>query len=104
MALSKPFVLLLGYATDTQREQVQTLVKEHANGWWHHVPDAWIVGGHDHKFWANTVGPILSGTAARLLVLELPHETSQRMFAQRGRASRSSLDWLWKTYYGRPRP
>jgi len=104
MAISKAFVILLGYASDEQRERVQALVKEHANGWWHHMPDAWIAGGNDHKFWGNTMAPVVAGTSARVLVLRLPDEESERMFAQRGTVPRGSLDWLWKTYHGRPRP
>lgn len=104
MADNKMFLLYLHDANDAHREAVQAIVKKHANGWAHHLPDLWIAGGHDHTYWADLVKPVLSLSDAGLLVLELPREKSKRMFAVRGKNPSRMLDWLWSTYYGRERP
>lgn len=104
MTLTKAYIVSIGYATDAQRNTVQAAIKANANGWWHHLPDTWIVGGHDHTFWADLVEPLLAGTRARLLVLELPRDANARMFAVRGGLNSNARKWLWETYYGKPYP
>jgi hypothetical protein len=104
MALMPAYTLALGGASDSQREAVQALVKAHANGWWHNLPDVWIVGGHNHKYWADLIHPVLASSTARLLVLELPRDPSTRTFAYRGPFPRTTRDWLWKTYLDRVSP
>jgi hypothetical protein len=104
VTLTKAYIVAIGYATDAQRNAVQAALKANANGWWHHLPDTWIVGGRDHKYWADLVQPIVVGTKARVLVLELPRSESDRMFAARGDLNRNGQKWLWETYYGKPYP
>jgi hypothetical protein len=105
MTLTKAFIISIGYATDAQRNAVQAKVKANAQGWWHHLPDLWIVGGHDHTYWAELIKPDVTGTTARLLVLELPASgENNRMFAVRGQFNKNARKWLWETYYGKPYP
>jgi len=104
MALKKAFVVALGNASDAQRQAVQAIVKTHADGWWHNLPDVWIAGGHTHTYWADLIHPVLALSSARLTVLELPRSLDHRMFATRGSFPATSGDWLWKTYYGRDKP
>src|SRR4051812_33387056 len=104
MALHRGFTLALGNATDAQREAVQAIVKAHANGWWHNLPDVWIVGGQTHKYWADLISTVLAGSPAQLLVLKLPRSEAERMFAHRGPLPKVSSDWLWKQYYGQDPP
>jgi hypothetical protein len=103
MADNQMFLLYLHDATDEHREAVQEIVKAHANGWSHHLPDIWIAGGHSHKYWANLIAPVLALSDAGLLVLKLPKEKSERMFASRGNNPDRMLDWLWATYHGKER-
>ncbi len=108
MSVSPAFVIMLGNITAPQRNAAHELIKKDANGWWHHLPDVWIVGGHGHKHWADLLAPIINGTPGKLVVLELPRDHAERMFAQRNggqwvKAEESSR-WLWETYYGRPKP
>lgn len=101
---NRMFLLYIHDATDDHREAVQAIVKEHANGWAHHLPDVWIAGGHDHTYWANLIKPVLALSDAGLLVVELPRDKGQRMFAARGKNPEKMLNWLWSTYHGKPRP
>ncbi|HEU4462581.1 MAG TPA: hypothetical protein VFR75_08310 [Solirubrobacterales bacterium] len=98
------FLLYLHDASDEHREAVQEIVKTHATRWSHHLPDVWIAGGHDHKYWANLISPVLALSDAGLLVLKLPNEKGKRMFATRGNNPDRMLDWLWSTYHGKERP
>lgn len=98
------FLLYLHDGTDSHREAVQQIVKTHAAHWAHHLPDVWIVAGHDHKYWANLIHPVLALSNAGLVVLELPRAKDERMFALRGNNPNRMIDWLWETYYGEPRP
>lgn len=95
-------VLFLHDATDAHREAVQQIVKAHASCWWHHFPDLWIAGGHSHLYWADLIEPVLALSRAGLIVLELPRDSSQRMFATRGANPAGMAEWLWEIYYGRP--
>lgn len=104
MAVAPAYVVALGNATDAQRQAVQAIVKAHANGWWHNLPDVWIVGGQTHSYWADLIKPVLATSAARVMVLELPRSLDHRMFATRGPLPPSSSTWLWKSYYGRDKP
>jgi hypothetical protein len=101
--MPRAYLVALGYATVQQRNAVQAKVKEHALGWWHEMPDVWIVGGQSHKFWADLLGPLVTGTTARLLVLQLPDEQNHRMFAVRNTPVEANK-WLWETYFDRPFP
>jgi hypothetical protein len=98
------FLLYLHDASDEHREAVQQIVKTHADGWAHHLPDLWLAEGHDHKYWGDLIAPVLALSEAGLLVFELPRERDHRMFATRGKNPNHMLDWLWSTYYGKPRP
>jgi hypothetical protein len=104
MTANTAFVIALGNASDAQREAVQAIVKAHADDWWHNLPDVWIVGGQSHTYWGDLIKPVLALSQARVLVLELPRDKNQRMFATRGKLPGDALDWLWKTYFGRDRP
>lgn len=104
MADTKMFLLYLHDAEDRHREAVQQIVKAHAQGWAHHLPDIWIAGGHNHAYWGDLVAPVLALSNAGLVVLELPQQKSQRMFALRGQNPKAFGDWLWATYFGQPRP
>lgn len=99
MASRSWFVISIGYASDLQRNAIHSAIKSHAPGWWHHLPDTWIVAGHNHKYWGDLVQPILATTPATALVLELPRNPEQRMFASRGPFDQSAKDWLWRSYY-----
>ncbi len=96
-------MIALGGA-DGQRETVSELVEEHAKGWWHFLPDVWIVGGYDHKYWGELLRPVVEPASANLLVLELPREKDARMFAVRGSYATTADNWLWEFYHGRPIP
>lgn len=98
------FLLAIGPSSDDQRNAVQSIVRAHANGWWHHLPDVWIVGGHDHTYWGNLIKPVLAMSGTKLLVLELPRTVEMRMFAVRGPVPEAGKEWLWETYYEQPMP
>jgi hypothetical protein len=100
---SGKFLIALGRG-DIVREAIHELIKEHAGFWWHHLPDIWIVDGHDHKFWGNLLQPVVTPASASLLVLELPREEDERMFAVRGAYPTKPGKWLWESYFGRPMP
>jgi len=101
---TRQFLIALGYASDAERAAVQAIVKAHANGWWHNLPDVWIAGGHEHAYWADLIKPVLGASNAQVVVLELPRDQAYRMFALRGPHPASSARWLWNSYHGKPRP
>jgi hypothetical protein len=104
MADNPMFLIYVHDANDDQREAIQAIVKTHANGWSHHLPDLWIAGGQSHTYWADLIKPILALSGAGLVVLELPRDKAKRMFAVRGKNPPRMLDWLWSSYYGKERP
>lgn len=95
------FLIAVDRATAEQINQVHELIKSHANGWWHHHTNLWIVGGSDKKpetqrvsFWRDLIRPVLSLGQAKTLVLRLPSKPDGRWWA----SLRDDGVWLSKTY------
>jgi hypothetical protein len=81
---SHMYLIVTSQANDSQRNAVQAIVKEHANGWWHQLPDICIVGGHDHVYWRDLIKPVLLLSNASVIVFQLPDEKKHRMWAAAG--------------------
>ena len=95
------FAIAVDRATTQQLNAVHELVKQHANGWWHHHTNLWIVGASaqnaDTKrvsFWRDLIKPVLAVGQAKILVLRLPSEADGRWWA----STKDDGVWLRKTY------
>lgn len=75
-----PFsVIVLNEATAEQINTVHEVLKRHAQGWWHHFDNAWIVGGQlTAGEWLDVVTPLIPKGRASVLVVQLPEDVQQR--------------------------
>jgi hypothetical protein len=95
--VSVPFyMLVLNEATPDQINTVHEALKEHAQGWWHHFDNAWIVGGDlDAGQWLDVVTPLIPNGRASVLVVQLPDDIQQRQsWAYYGIDAASRGVWL----------
>lgn len=67
----KFFVIIADQIDNTQRTQIQQVVKENAESWWHEFLDAWIVqGGHSASYWRDLLKTIITpGSGIMVLTL-----------------------------------
>jgi hypothetical protein len=90
-----------------QRNKVQAVVKEHANGWWHFFADLWIVGGRGGTGhgptteWRDLILKSLgAGSGVGVLVLQLPPNSADRWWAMSGPDGETRAEWLRKNLRG----
>ncbi len=73
--MSNFFVIIGDRIDNTQRTQIQHLVKDNAESWWHDFLDVWVVeGGATSVFWRDLLRPIVPVAPCGLLVLALPKD------------------------------
>lgn len=89
-------VILADSLSVEQRDAIQSVVKEHARGWWHRFPDVWIVGGGTAKEWRDRVKPFIGSGGASVLVITLPSEG--RRWAYFGPDGEQRMKWLHSSY------
>ncbi len=87
------YAIIINRATPEQREQVHGIVKEHANGWWHHFADLWIVGGKTTTEWRDLVGVAVRLGPTGVLVLKIDVESAPT-WAYRAHLPESASEWL----------
>src|SRR5687768_16063686 len=94
-------LIVIDRATPEVLNAAHAIIKAHANGWWHRMANAWIVGGEvrapewrDHL--KRRVKPPTS-----VLVLRLPERTEERGWAYFGPYATTRASWLHNVY--RPR-
>lgn len=95
---SADFYLIVATSIDqTQRTQIQALVKRLSTDWWHQVPDVWVAkGGAVSAYaWMETLRPIIPHVPSGVYVFKLPPE-GQRQWA--AAAKRSTWEWLESSY------
>lgn len=76
---------------DTQRAQIQALIKARASSWWHQQSNVWIVkGGPNASEWRNELSMFVKGEGVpgNVIVLKLP-AVGSRAWASVG------LDLTW---------
>jgi hypothetical protein len=90
------FVIAANRITAQQREQIQAIVKAHANGWWHSFSDLWIVGGKTAIEWRDLVGVVAPfSEGAGVLVLKID-TASDKTWAFRAKMSKAGRAWIRK--------
>jgi hypothetical protein len=94
--ITQACVIVLGDVTDSEREDIDSIIREHAIGCWHELTNVWIAGGHSHSFWLETIEPILSGGGSEFLALALPK--SGRGFSGYMVDVDQKLRWLHQNY------
>lgn len=95
------FIIVFDELSDERREVAHAFIKEKADGWWHNMPNVWIVGGRDAGYWRDELKPIVAGTDAAIFVMKLPTELPQRHWAFYGPKANEKTRWLKETYSGR---
>src|SRR5437868_4271855 len=98
------FLVLLDEATAESRAAVHESIKEHAagRGWWHHFPNVWIVGGGSAIFWRDLLRNLIPPPGS-VLVMKLPDQDPERLWAYSGPGSSTRTKWLNESYSHRPR-
>ncbi|GAA4578645.1 hypothetical protein GCM10023176_54970 [Micromonospora coerulea] len=92
------YLVVADQIDNTQRTQIQHVIREHAESWWHEFLDVWIVkGGESLSFWLKELRAIVPVKPSGILILKLPPDGS-RAYASRAGAS---LTWLKEEYMGR---
>lgn len=94
------YIIVFDELSSERREVAHALIKEKANGWWHNMPNIWIVGGHTSVYWRNELKPVIVGTNAAILVMRLPKELPLRDWAYFGPKAEARTRWLDETYGG----
>lgn len=96
----KRYLITIDQLSDERREVIHELVKVKASGWWHNMPNVWIVAGLSHTQWRDELHPVINGTGASILVIELPDAKANRMWAFNGPNSSAKTKWLYEDYSG----
>lgn len=100
--LREGYLIVFDQLSDERRDVAHEIIKANANGWWHNMPNVWIVGDHDAAFWRDILQPVISGTGASVLVLHLP-PPGGRGWAHFGPGSESKTEWFYRAYTGSKR-
>jgi|GEM_PF-2358631 len=100
--IQDPHLIIFDQLSDERREVVHELVKAKADGWWHNMPNIWIVGGKTSEFWRDELHPVIAGTGASILVMRLPRDLAERRWAFQGPNAKTKTDWLHGDYFGTP--
>jgi hypothetical protein len=88
------YVIVGNQISAGEREQIQSIVKAKANGWWHSFPDVWIVGGRTVTEWRDLVGAaIINATPSGIMVLKIDN-ADPTTWAFRARLNEASVNWL----------
>lgn len=98
------YIIVFDQLSNERREVAHELIKANANGWWHNLPNVWIVGGQTVSFWRETLHPVIASTGASILVMNLPAEPSTRSWAFYGPRGSQKAKWLYETYSGTSPP
>jgi len=99
MAAQK-YVIILDEPSPAVREAVQKVVKEHANGWWHRLPNVWMVGGHSAAFWRDQISPLLPNPGATsVLVLRLAPNSESAKWSYWGPNAADRMAWLHRNFH-----
>lgn len=102
-------LIAVSNATAYQLVQVHDVVKANADGWWHHMPHVWIVGGNREAiWWRDQIQPILypppllpyfpGQLALRPSVLVLALPDSWRGWGYFGPNDQNEIGWLESEY------
>lgn len=87
------FAIIADRITPAERERIHGIVKEHANGWWHHFADLWIVGGESASRWHELISvAIPDDDPSGVLIVKL--DTGRAQWAWRARLKESGQDWI----------
>ncbi len=95
------FAVVLDRGSPEEREAIQAVVKEHANGWWHRFESFWVVGGHTASWWRDQLRPSIAAGPSTLLVMKLPADES-RAWAAFGPNMEERFRWMHGTYTRNP--
>lgn len=87
------FAIAFDQLTGERREVAHSLIKEHANGWWHNFSDLWFVGGGSPVEWRDLLKHIVADTPTTLLVFPVKAGAG---WAGSGAEAASKLQWLHK--------
>ncbi len=92
------FVISVDRATGDELNNVQNVIKENANGWWHRHTNVWIVGGGSASKWRDLIKPALPSRDSSVLVIKLPSEDADRSWAFSGKDASAKCKWFHENY------
>jgi hypothetical protein len=97
--IEKVHIIIVDEATPEQLNAAQELIKTKADGWWHHLPTIWLVGGTTSASeWVRVLKASLAGGRASVIVLALPDDEASRDWAYYGVDSKDRTAWLHKSF------
>lgn len=95
--MTRFFAISVDRATRQELNNVQAIIKEKADGWWHRHATFWIAGGLEASEWRDLLKPVLRSERSNVLVLLLPDEEDRRWGFYGPDAKRKS-SWLHENY------
>jgi hypothetical protein len=99
MIMDSPCIIIVSGARLHEKEAVHEVIKEHANGWWHHFADVWIVGGQTTGYWIENLSPVVAEGPSRLLIMALPENLGGRAYS--GYMTDDEAEWITDQYLER---
>ena len=92
-------LILLDRAAPGDVNRVHAAIKTHANGWWHQLRHAWLVGGDRTAVeWRSLLRESVEGTRSILMVFKLPADEAQRNWSYFGTNKDQRTRWLHDNY------
>lgn len=78
--------------------------REHGLGWWHHVPNFWLLADRSDKMTAvmlrDKIKTLRSADAKACLVMQIHDDITWAGLYPSGSTNRDEFDWIKKTWSG----
>ena len=92
-------VVILDQPTAELREAAHEIIRTNANGWWHRMPDIWIVGGIEPRAWRDLLQPVIARfPGSSVFVLRLPAKEGNRSWSYFGVNAKERMEWIHDNY------
>lgn len=96
---SNPLIIILDQATKEQIDAVHQIVKENANGWWHHFTNTWMLfSERNPDKWSDLIKDAIKEGNTSILIFALPPEKKQRLWQYWGIDAEKRTEWIKKNY------
>lgn len=90
------YIVVASSLSAQQREQIHEIVKAKSNGWWHHMPNVWIVRGGTVASWTDSWTSVVEPGRAAGLVFKLDNGTPE---GWSGYAEQKMYDWIQDIWF-----
>lgn len=76
--MTKALMVLLNGIDETQRRLIHTQIKQHAQQWWHEMPDVWIILSDESlSIWHTRLKVFVPSMPSNMMIFTLPDEGRQ---------------------------